>query len=120
MAGPELSGTQASATMAGICSTGKRPGTTKTAKSNMKQTTNIGRKTGQETLYRVDGCIAWQWEHNENSGTSVWTQYWPNGQKKAQSCWKGKAADGPACRWDVRGKEISRTKFSGGVQVKTP
>jgi hypothetical protein len=76
-------------------------------------TYRLGRKTGVETLWRADGAVAWQWRHQDD-GASVWTQYWPNGRKKAESRWRGKIADGPAIRWDSSGKEVGRVRFANG------
>jgi hypothetical protein len=76
-------------------------------------TYKLGRKTGKEVLYRPDGSKAWEWARHED-GTGVWTQYWANGRKKAQSHWRGMFADGLALCWDSSGKELSRMEFIGG------
>ena len=62
---------------------------------------------GKETHWRTDGTKEWQWEHNQD-GISVWTQFWPNGRKKAESHWRGRFADGLATCWNPSGKEVSR------------
>jgi hypothetical protein len=88
-------------------------------KKQYQVTYHLGRKTGEETLWRSDGTLEWQWEHRKD-GVSVWTQYWPNGRKKAESHWRGKFADGPATLWDARGQEISRVDFSHGQAARVP
>jgi formylglycine-generating enzyme required for sulfatase activity len=70
----------------------------------------LGRKVGVETLYYIDGTKNWEWVHHDD-GTGVWTQYWPNGHKKAESHWRGKIADGPATLWNCTGREVSRQRF---------
>jgi formylglycine-generating enzyme required for sulfatase activity len=74
---------------------------------------SFGKKVGQETLWRADGSIQWQWQHRED-GSSVWTQYWENGRKKAQSTWRDFLADGPATCWDRSGALVSEVAFSRG------
>jgi len=76
-------------------------------------TYKLGRKIGTETYWARDGHKKWQWEHKAD-GTSVWTQWWSNGQKKAQSTWRNFKCDGVAICWDPAGKVISRKKFSNG------
>jgi hypothetical protein len=73
----------------------------------------LGRKTGEETLWTPDGRVEWQWRHNQGA-TSVWTQYWGNGLKKAESTWRNFQADGPARRWDRSGKLVSDVTFAAG------
>lgn len=73
----------------------------------------LGQKTGQETYWSPAGQMLWQWEH-QDTGTSVWTEYWPNGQMKARSSWRNFKCDGTANRWDRDGKRISRVKFANG------
>ena len=76
-------------------------------------TYRLGRKTGEETLWRADGTVEWQWKHGKD-GVSVWTQFWPNGRKKAESQWRGKFADGMATLWDADGLKSSRVEFRKG------
>jgi len=54
-----------------------------------------GRKTGEEIFWSPDGKKLWSWSHDLKNNRSVWTQYWPNGQKRIQSAWdtKPKARD---------------------------
>ena len=73
----------------------------------------LGRKVGMETYWSADGKKKWTWEHKED-GSSVWTQYRPNGQKKSQSTWKHFKCDGAAMLWDSNGKMTSRKEFSNG------
>jgi hypothetical protein len=81
-------------------------------------TYRLGRKTGLETLWRADGTVAWQWDHQD--GQSVWTQYRPNGRKSAESHWRGKMADGLAVCWDPSGNEVSRALFAAGQMKAEP
>jgi hypothetical protein len=54
-----------------------------------------GRKTGTETYWSFDGSRHYQWLHSDD-GSSVWTQYGPGGQERAQSTWRNfKRVDGP-------------------------
>ncbi len=76
-------------------------------------TYRLGRKIGTETLWRPDGSVEWQWRHDEN-GPSLWTQYWPNGRKKAESAWRNFHCHGHATRWDRSGKAISNVTFQNG------
>jgi formylglycine-generating enzyme required for sulfatase activity len=73
----------------------------------------LGRKVGTETFYRADGSRCWQWEHRED-GTSVWTQWFSAGTKKAESVWKDFHAHGPAQTWDRAGKPVSSVIFQKG------
>jgi hypothetical protein len=73
----------------------------------------LGRKVGTETHWSPDSQPVWSWEHAED-GTSVWTQYWPNGEKKAESTWRNFMADGEARRWDPSGELASKVTFRRG------
>jgi formylglycine-generating enzyme required for sulfatase activity len=72
-----------------------------------------GRKEGDETYWNVQGRKLWSWTHG-GDGTSIWTQFWPNGQKKAESSWKNFKLDGFARLWDPSGKLISERRFVSG------
>jgi hypothetical protein len=73
----------------------------------------LGRLVGTETYWSADGRKLWQWEHNDD-GSSVWTQYWPDGKKKAESTWQNFRCDGISTVWGKNGKVISRTEFVDG------
>lgn len=88
-------------------------------KKQYQVTYHLGGKTGEETLWRTDGTVEWQWEHRKD-GVSVWTQFWPSGRKRSESQWRGKFADGVAVLWDADGQEMSRIQFSGGQAVSLP
>jgi hypothetical protein len=88
-------------------------------KKQYQATFRLGRKTGEETLWRTDGTVEWQWEHRQD-GLSVWTQFRPGGRKKAESHWRGRFADGPAVLWGADGRELSRIEFSGGEALDLP
>lgn len=71
-----------------------------------------------ETYWLPDGKKLWQWEHKED-GNSVWTQWWPNGQKKAESTWRNFKCEGIATCWDRSGKIVSRVEFADGGLVNS-
>jgi len=77
-------------------------------------TYKLGRKVGKETYWAPDGSIKWSWEHLDD-GTSVWTQWWSAGKKKAESTWRNFKCDGLATRWDRDGNVIGRVKFVDGL-----
>ncbi len=77
-------------------------------------TYRLGHKVGSETYQTEDGRTVWAWEHRPD-GSSTWTQYWPNGQKKAESTWKNGRCEGTATRWDLSGKKISEREFRNGA-----
>src|SRR5690606_20411474 len=53
---------------------------------------SLGEKVGSEILYRHDGSRVWERMHDDN-GSSVWTQYRPDGSRKSESRWKDLHAD---------------------------
>ena len=73
---------------------------------------DCGRKVKMETYWAPNGAKRWQWRHHDDAGT--WTQYWPGGQKKAESTWRNKKCEGTATRWDKTGKIITRKEFVDG------
>jgi hypothetical protein len=87
-----------------------------------------GRKTGDETFWSTDGKVAWKWQRDLTANRGVWTQYWPNGNKKSESTWNiqptipdvkrpfvGYVADGTATQWDDAGKQTATAQFTNGV-----
>ena len=56
--------------------------------------------------------------HDTITGTSTFTQFWPNGQKKSESHWRGRFAEGLALRFTPEGKQESRVHFLHG-EMKT-
>ncbi|MCC6694781.1 MAG: SUMF1/EgtB/PvdO family nonheme iron enzyme [Candidatus Hydrogenedentes bacterium] len=78
----------------------------------------LGQRSDSETLYRNDGSKVWRWEHGKD-GVSLWTHWWPNGERQAQSEWKEFHAQGPALRWDMKGKLMSEVAFEAGVPKLT-
>jgi BNR repeat-like domain/MORN repeat variant len=74
---------------------------------------DAGRKVGDETYWDAQGRKVWAWRHQPD-GTSVWTQYWANGHKKAESAWKDLKAEGPAATWDRDGKLLGAGVFVKG------
>jgi predicted neuraminidase len=79
---------------------------------------HLGRKTGLESFWRAPGQLAWQRQHGPD-GECVWTQYWDNGRKKAESVWRDSKADGPARLWDREGNLVSEAAFEAGA-LKEP
>lgn len=77
-------------------------------------TYNLGHKVGLETHWAPDGTKKWQWHHRDD-GASVWTQYWPNGKKKAESTWRSFKCNGTATLWDESGNVTSEKKFVDGI-----
>ncbi|MHC4476264.1 MAG: SUMF1/EgtB/PvdO family nonheme iron enzyme [Planctomycetota bacterium] len=72
-----------------------------------------GRKVATETFWSRDGKKKWTWQHKQD-GSGMWTQFWPNGRKKAESTWKNFACEGTATVWDRNGEVISRNVFANG------
>jgi len=76
----------------------------------------LGSKVGAENYFSKDGTKIWNWQHNDD-GSSVWTQYWPNGRKKAQSTWRNFHCEGAAMKWDSDGKLVHSTEFVNGIDI---
>jgi len=87
-----------------------------------------GRKTGAETFWSPDGKERWNWSHDATNNRGVWTQFWPNGEKKVQSTWDtlprardlnrrflGLLANGPALQWAEDGELIRACVFTNGI-----
>jgi antitoxin component YwqK of YwqJK toxin-antitoxin module len=85
-------------------------------KKRYEVTYTSGRKIGPET-YWVGGEKRWTRDHRKD-GTSLWTQLWPGGRKKAESTWRNLRAHGTATCWDRAGKVISKVQFADGAVVK--
>ncbi len=66
----------------------------------------LGCPVETETLWRPDGGKQWEWTRPPD-GTAMWTQWWENGQKKAESTWRQSVAVGVARTWDRTGKLVS-------------
>jgi len=75
-----------------------------------------GRKVGIETFSDRDGRKVWSWDHQGN-GISLWTQFWPNGQKKHKSAWRDGRCEGVAKHWNNRGKITGQFEFKDGNLV---
>jgi len=85
----------------------------KNGRKQWEVTYKLGRKVGKETHWAPNGTKEWQWVH-KNNGDDVWTQWWPNGQKKAHSTWRNFKCEGIATCWDRDGKLLSQRKFVDG------
>ena len=77
----------------------------------------FGRKTGEEIYWRPSGSKEWQWHYRPDEW-SVWTQWWANGAKKAESSWRNGRCQGTARRWNAAGALISEVDFVDG-EIKT-
>jgi hypothetical protein len=77
---------------------------------------NLGEKKGREIYRSIDGKIQWEWIHQDD-GKSLWKQWWPNGENKAESSWKNGRCEGVAKLWDINGELISEMKFVNGEVV---
>ena len=75
---------------------------------------HLGKKTGTEIYWDVNGLPVWEWRHRPD-GFSEWTQWWPNGSKKSHSFWQGQKCHGRALTWDPEGKLISDVFFHEGM-----
>jgi hypothetical protein len=89
-----------------------------------------GCKSGEESFWLSDGKILWMWFHDLANHRSVWTQYWPNGNRKSQSTWNtrpdardlkhsffGLVADGPVWQWNEDGSVKFHGHFVNGQFV---
>ncbi len=76
-------------------------------------TFQLGQKIGLETYWNQAGNKVWEWNHLAD-GTAIWTQWWQNGHKKAESSWRNGRCEGMAKRWSFEGKLIDEVKFIGG------
>jgi hypothetical protein len=84
-----------------------------TGKKQREATYDVGKKAGRETYWSEDGSVRWVWDHQEE-GTSRWTQYWPNGRKRAESLWQNFMCHGTAKLWDKEGRLTSTKEFTRG------
>ncbi len=74
-----------------------------------------GYRVGRESWFNASGQRIWEWSHQApDSGRSVWTHYWPNGQTRHRSSWRGLVADGPAQSWNRRGQPLGKFIFKDG------
>lgn len=88
-------------------------------KKQYEATFNNGAIEGLETCWNRDGSVKWTKDHTPY-GTTVWTNFWPNGTKKSQSTWWGLTATGPATAWDSNGNLLHQFLFENGRKVITP
>ena len=77
-----------------------------------------GVKVGAEMYWDREGREIWEWNH-ASDGSSTWTQYWNNGEKKSVSHWKGDRAEGSAMRWNYDGKIEGQYEFRDGNLVRS-
>jgi hypothetical protein len=77
-------------------------------------TYRYGVKVGEETWWSRDGRKLWEWNHRPD-GSSVWTRWWPNGQKRSESTWRDSRCVGVARTWDPSGELASEIELTEGV-----
>jgi hypothetical protein len=78
-----------------------------------------GKKTGSETYWDEETNEIWSWIHKQD-GTSIWTHYWPNGNKKSESTWKDLKCEGKAARWTRDGQVHDEVEFLHGMPGDSP
>ena len=91
-----------------------------------------GFKKGIESFWEEDGTLRWKWERNRKTQIGIWTQYWPNGNKKLVSEWNlrptprdlnrpfiGCVAQGTTNHFDIYGNLIRAYHFSNGILQDT-
>ena len=66
--------------------------------------------------WNENGIILWSWNHKID-GPSLWTTYWPNGEKKTESAWVNKKCEGEIKEWKVNGELLNNYRFVSGVLV---
>lgn len=88
-------------------------------KKQYEATFNKGAMEGMETYRNRDGSVKWTKDHTPY-GTTVWTNFYSNGNKKSQSTWWGLTANGPATSWDKEGKVIQQLNFENGRLANNP
>jgi uncharacterized repeat protein (TIGR02543 family) len=90
-----------------------------------------GRRVGEETHWAQDGTRFWSWNHDLANNVSVWTHWWPNGQKRLESQWntypaaqdlpsrrfRGLVANGTARHYNESGEEVGAYTFLNGVRI---
>lgn len=79
-----------------------------------RATYRYGRKVGEETFWAPDGHRRWRFVHRPD-GSSVWTRWWPNGQRRSQSTWRDFECVGVARTWAPSGELTSRIELTRGV-----
>jgi len=90
-----------------------------------------GRRDGEETLWGPDGTRIWSWNHDLANNVSIWTHWWPNGQKRLESQWdtdpvardlptrhfRGLVANGTARHWNTSGQQVGEYAFLNGERI---
>ena len=87
-----------------------------------------GFKTGIEKFWEKGGILRWKWERDINLHKGIWTQFWPNGNKKIVSEWNlnpiprdlnrkfiGCVAHGTAKHYSKNEELIKTYNFSNGI-----
>ena len=73
---------------------------------------DMGRKTGMESYWDMEGQKRWEWDWSGE--VAIWRQWWPNGNKKTESGWVAGKCEGKASAWDPQGKLTGEVKFKEG------
>ncbi len=76
-----------------------------------------GRKRGRESYWDAQGRLVWERDHRAD-GTSVWTQFRPDGTKRRESIWRGLRCDGVAREWDRDGRLVAEHEFKDGELIR--
>jgi hypothetical protein len=74
----------------------------------------LGRLTGLEKFHDRPAGLRWTRDHRPD-GTTVWTNYWPDGGVRTRSSWREAHAEGAATLHDPSGREIYRVEFTHGI-----
>jgi len=75
-----------------------------------------GEKINSEIYWLPSGNKKWERKFNAD-GSSVWTTYWQNGNKKTESTWKNKHAEGTATNWDEDKNIIYQIQLKQGKPI---
>ena len=76
----------------------------------------LGQKIGTESWW--DNMGQKTWELNYANDGDIWQQWWPNGNRKAESLWINGKCEGIAYTWDMDGKLMQEVQFEHG-RLKT-
>lgn len=66
--------------------------------------------SGTSKYWNPDGSLSWTRQRTPYA-TTIFTRYWPNGQKRSESTWWGVLAHGPTTDWDSSGRVTSQMMF---------
>ena len=75
---------------------------------------DCGHLTGIEKFYTKKGSLRWEKNHDKESKSYVWIQYWDNGNKKSETCWKNHKCHGIAKTWSPDGVLLTEVEYKDG------